>query len=143
MKHLQMVGLTLALYFTSLCQESIRIDYIGPIEKPFQTLIVSTKEVSDNQRFTLITSVVLDSILFGRFKKIILENLPADNQRVNADFGCFAIHIKKDGNIKAYYLTSKEISVQYFRQILAAMTEHFVNSKIQDTIETYLRRIGG
>jgi hypothetical protein len=143
MKSLQMIGLMLALHFTSLCQEYIRIDHIGSVKKPFQTLIVSTREVLDTQRLAFITGVVLDSIYYDGFKKIIVKNLPRDNQRVNADFGCFAIVIRKDGDGKAYYLESKEISVQYFKQILAAMKEHFVDDKINGTIETYLRRIGG
>ena len=143
MKALQIISILLALHFTSLCQEYIKLDYVGPVKKPFQTLIVSTKEISDTQRFTFVTGVLLDSDSYSEFKKIIVENLPSETQRAVADFGCFCIFIKKNKDDKVYYLNSKEKSIKYFKKILAAMKKDSVDTKINESVETYLKRIGG
>ena len=122
------------------CQDYIRMDYNGPIDKPFNTIIVSKVNIPDSGFF--VVNIVLSVDTFNLVKETMLGCLPAENQHEVDDDGCFVIKIRTKDQINNYYLSSLNISKVYFRKILKFLRKENINSEVSDNIQTYLRRIG-
>jgi hypothetical protein len=128
------------LYCTSRSQEFVKIEYLGAIYKPIETLIISKAKIVDTTIFT--KNIILNEENYSRFKDTILTHLQKNYQRGKNDFGCFMITIGTKEKSRHYFLPKKEISVRYFRRILIAVKDAKFGDELSDFIRMYLTRIG-
>jgi hypothetical protein len=129
-----------ALYSTSRSQEFVKIDYLGTIYKPIETLMVSKVKIADTALFT--RHIILNEGDCSRFEDTILTHLPKYYQRGKSDFGSFMITINTKAKTKNYFLPKKEVSVRYFRKVLIAVKDAKFSNELSDVIQIYLTRIG-
>ena len=127
------------------------MDYNGSIiYKPFNTIIVSKAKIIDsgtdvkkNISKDFVVNIILDVDKYDSVRDAVLRYLPDDNQHEVNDFGCFKIEVKTKDQIKFYYLSSLERSMEYFRRFSVFLKKDNINSELYDEIQDYLQRIGG
>lgn len=133
--------LSSAIACVARSQEFVKIDYLGTIYKPIETLVVSKVKIVDTALFT--TYVTLDEEKYSRFKDTILAYLPKNYRRGDSEFGCFMVTVKVGDKIRSYFLPTKNISVQYFRKELSALKYAGFGNELTGVVQMYLTRIGG
>jgi len=141
MKLFLVLSLLLAVSEVSICQDYVRIDYLGPIHKPLQSLLVSKEQIVDTSLF--LTPIILNKENYLKLRDTILAYMPRDHQEGKQSFGCFSITIKSEARIRKYFLSKQEISIRYFRQILAFTKVANLSDELNYIIQTYLSAIRG
>jgi hypothetical protein len=140
-RYLLILGLLIAIPSFLKCQDYIRLENIGPIRKPFVTIVVSKVKIVDSVIFY--RNIVLDVDRYNLVKDKILAFLPEENQKFVNNLGCFSISIRTKDQIQNYYLSSMDISARFFRRFLEFLTQGNIDAELIDNIQTYLKRIGG
>lgn len=138
---LQALILSSAIACAAKSQEFVKIDYLGTIYKPIETLVVSKVKIVDTALF--ITYVTLDEEKYSRFKDTILTYLPKNYKRGDSEFGCFMVTLNTNGKNRSYFIPNKRISVRYFRKVLPALKYAKFSNELTDVIQMYLTRIAG
>jgi len=117
MKSLITVLAFLASVMTTKQNDNISIKYIGKLDKPIQTLIISKKNIEREN----CTNYIVSEKLYYNIKNII-ELYKSNKQNINIERGGFELTIYARGSKSLIYYLDRGKSLQLFDKIIEVLS---------------------